>query len=121
MFTAPAGGVLRVSTWRPRIFDKARDGIEDFPAITPHDLRHTCASLVVSEGGNVLALARMLGHEDPSVTLKTYADLFDTDLDALADVLGTARTKALTQPSSTDTDSDPAGKNVPGTQKAPAG
>ena len=35
--------------------------------------------------GNVLALARMLEHEDPSVTLKVYADLFDTDLDALAD------------------------------------
>jgi hypothetical protein len=43
--------------------------------------------LAVSAGGNVLALARMLGHEDPSLTLKTYADLFDSDLDALAHVL----------------------------------
>jgi integrase len=53
-------------------------------AITPHDLRHTCASLAVSAGVNVLALARMLGHKDPSVTLRVYADLFDTDLDAVA-------------------------------------
>jgi integrase len=30
--------------------------------ITPHDLRHTCASLAVSAGVNVLALQRMLGH-----------------------------------------------------------
>ena len=52
--------------------------------ITPHDLRHTCASLAVSAGVNVLALARMLGHKDPSVTLRVYADLFDTDLDAVA-------------------------------------
>ena len=52
--------------------------------ITPHDLRHTCASLAVSAGVNVLALARMLGHKDPSVTLSVYADLFDTDLDAVA-------------------------------------
>lgn len=51
--------------------------------VTPHDLRHTCASLAVSAGVNVLALARMLGHKDPSVTLRVYADLFDTDLDAL--------------------------------------
>ena len=29
--------------------------------ITPHDLRHTCASLAVSAGVNVLALQRMLG------------------------------------------------------------
>jgi integrase len=52
--------------------------------VTPHDLRHTCASLAVSAGVNVLALARMLGHKDPSVTLRVYADLFDTDLDTVA-------------------------------------
>ena len=45
--------------------------------LTPHDLRHTAASLAVSTGGNVLALARMLGDEDPSLTLRTYADLFE--------------------------------------------
>jgi len=55
--------------------------------ITPHDLRHTCASLAVSAGANVLAVARMLGHKDPSVTLKVYADLFDDDLDKVADAL----------------------------------
>jgi integrase len=54
---------------------------------TPHDLRHTCASLAVSAGANVLALARMLGHKDPSVTLRVYADLFDTDLAAVAERL----------------------------------
>jgi integrase len=52
--------------------------------ITPHDLRHTCASIAISSGVNVMALARMLGHTDPSVTLRVYADLFDTDLDAVA-------------------------------------
>ena len=26
----------------------------------------------------------MLGHSDPAVTLRVYADLFDTDLDAVA-------------------------------------
>jgi integrase len=56
-------------------------------AVTPHDLRHTCASLAVSAGVNVLALARMLGHKDPSVTLRVYADLLDNDLDAVAATL----------------------------------
>ena len=51
---------------------------------TPHDLRHTCASLAVSAGVNVLALQRMLGHTSAKVTLDTYADLFDDDLDAVA-------------------------------------
>jgi integrase len=115
VFAARDGGVLRVSHWRPRVFNVARDSLADFPKITPHDLRHTAASLVVSAGGNVLALARMLGHEDPSVTLRVYADLFDTDLDALGDVLSEARTKALKQPSTTSDDRESAGKNVPGT------
>src|SRR5271165_45509 len=53
-------------------------------AITPHDLRHTCASLAVSAGVNVLALQRMLGHTSAKRTLDTYADLFDDDLDAVA-------------------------------------
>ena len=59
----------------------SRAGVQD---ITPHDLRHTCASLAVSAGVNVLALQRMLGHTSAKVTLDTYADLFDDDLDAVA-------------------------------------
>jgi integrase len=52
--------------------------------ITRHDLRHTCASLAVSAGVNVLALQRMLGHTSAKITLDTYADLFDEDLDEVA-------------------------------------
>jgi hypothetical protein len=33
---------------------------------------------------NVLALQGMLGHTSAKVTLDTYADLFDADLDAVA-------------------------------------
>ena len=114
LFSASKGGPLRVSHWRPRVFNTARDSLEDFPKVTPNDLRHTAASLAVSAGGNVLALARMLGHEDPSLTLRTYADLFDSDLDALADVLDQHRTAAL-QPSSANSDSEIGGESVPGT------
>jgi integrase len=55
--------------------------------ITPHDLRHSCASIAISFGVNVLALSRMLGHTSAKVTLDTYTDLFDTDLDAVASAL----------------------------------
>ncbi|MFC9994677.1 tyrosine-type recombinase/integrase [Nocardia sp. NPDC127526] len=55
--------------------------------ITPHDLRHTCASLAISAGANVLVLSKMLGHKDPSVTLNDYADLFNADLDNVADIM----------------------------------
>jgi site-specific recombinase XerD len=43
--------------------------------------------LAVSAGVNVLALQRMLGHKSAKVTLDTYADLFDTDLDAVANTM----------------------------------
>lgn len=106
VFAAPNGGVLRVSHWRPRVFNPARDSLgAKFPRITPHCLRHSAASLVVSAGGNVMALARMLGHESPKMTLETYADLFDTDLDALAQVLDQARTAALERPTTAASDS----------------
>jgi len=50
-------------------------------------LRHTAASLAVSAGANVKAVQRMLGHAKASMTLDVYADLFDDDLDAVADTL----------------------------------
>ncbi|MBK4347237.1 tyrosine-type recombinase/integrase [Lacisediminihabitans changchengi] len=59
----------------------------DFPRVTPHDLRHTAASLAISAGANVKAVQRMLGHASAAMTLDTYADLFDDDLDAVADAL----------------------------------
>ena len=49
------------------------------PRVTPHDLRHTAASLAVSAGANVKAVQRMLGHASAAMTLDVYADLFDDD------------------------------------------
>ena len=81
--------------------------------ITPHDLRHTCASLAVSAGVNVLALQRMLGHTSAKVTLDTYADLFDTDLDAVAASLHAA----YSQPSALKTRSEDPSSHPEGTNK----
>lgn len=63
----------------------------DFPQISPHDLRHTAASLAISAGANVKAVQRMLGHASAAMTLDTYADLFDDDLDYVAQALSRAR------------------------------
>ena len=53
-------------------------------------LRHTCASLAVSVGVNLPPLQRLLGHTSAQVTLDTYADLLDDDVDAVAITLITA-------------------------------
>ncbi|SON63400.1 Putative prophage phiRv2 integrase [Mycobacterium simulans] len=59
--------------------------VPEFPRITPHDLRHTAASLAVSAGANVKAVQKMLGHKSAVMTLDTYTDLFDRDAEAVAD------------------------------------
>lgn len=66
--------------------------------ITPHDLRHSCASIAISSGVNVLALSRMLGHQSAKVTLDTYSDLFDTDLDAVAEALDLKCAQSVPKP-----------------------
>lgn len=64
------------------------------PRVTPHDLRHTAASLAVSAGANVKAVQKMLGHASAAMTLDVYADLFDDDLEVVATALSKARSKA---------------------------
>lgn len=60
------------------------------PRVTPHDLRHSAAAFAVSAGANVKAVQRMLGHSSAAMTLDVYADLFDEDLNAVADALDSA-------------------------------
>ena len=61
-----------------------------FPSVTPHDLRHTAASLAISVGANVKSVQTMLGHKSAAMTLDVYADLFPDDLDAVAIALDQA-------------------------------
>jgi integrase len=94
VFDTPVGDVLRVSNWRKRFFApavaKCQKSDDSFPTITPHGLRHSAASLAVSAGANVKAVQRMLGHARASMTLDVYADLFDDDLDGIAESLDVA-------------------------------
>ena len=94
VFVGPDGGVLRSGNFRKRQFATAVKACQsadlDFPDMSPHDLRHTAASLAVSSGANVKAVQRMLGHASAAMTLDVYADLFDDDLEALADRLDDA-------------------------------
>lgn len=111
LFPTPSGGVLRIGNARRDWFDRAATaaGVQ---GLTPHELRHTAASLAVHAGASVLALQRMLGHDKPSTTLDVYSDLFDEDLDRVADQLSTARDAALADYLRTDTASDEFGSSA---------
>lgn len=99
VFAAPAGGVLRIATFRTRVFGPAVKKLievdSDFPKVTLHDLRHTAASLAISAGANVKAVQTMLGHKSAALTLDTYADLFPDDLEAVAAAMDKAAADAL--------------------------
>lgn len=46
-----------------------------FPVFTPHQLRHTYATMLYSAGVDILTAQRLLGHASPKVTLEIYTHL----------------------------------------------
>lgn len=67
---------------------------EPFPKVTPHDMRHTAASLSILAGGNVKTIQRSLGHASAAMTLDVYAGLLDNDLNDVANALNILNTLA---------------------------
>jgi integrase len=90
VFTTWRGKPLRNENFRRAVFNKAAAdaGLE---GLTPHELRHTAASLAVSAGANVKAVQRMLGHASAAMTLDVYSGLFDDDLDGVAERMDSLR------------------------------
>ena len=43
------------------------------PTIRLHDLRHTCATLLLSKNVNPKIVSEMLGHATVAITLDTYS------------------------------------------------
>ncbi len=65
---------------------RKRSGIED---VRLHDLRHNFASMAVLNGVPLPTVARLLGHQQVSMTLR-YAHVADKDVEAAAERVGRA-------------------------------
>ena len=95
VFTEPRGGPLRrkafsANHWKPALESA---GIED---LRVHDLRHTCASLLIATGANPKAVQAHLGHSSIQVTFDRYGHLFPSDQEALAEQMDEVYLGSLT-------------------------
>jgi integrase len=75
VFTAPGGRPLRHNLFYARTFKPAvvRAGLPE--GLRFHDLRHTCAALLIAQGAHPKAIMERLGHSSIQVTLDRYGHL----------------------------------------------
>jgi integrase len=83
VFPNRQGGLRRYRTFRRDSWDPAARmaGM----TVTPHDLRATCASLLIDAGASIKDVQAQLGHQDPITTLALYARVRPGRADILAD------------------------------------
>ena len=87
VFTASKGGPVRHHNFMNRHF---------YPAVQPsnlpeglrfHDLRHTCAAILIARGWNPKQIQLRLGHSSSRTTLDRYGHLFEDHDTVLLDAL----------------------------------
>lgn len=81
VFTTPHGTPMRSDVLTHDL--QARLAALELPRIRWHDLRHTCASLLLAQGVPMKIISDVLGHSDIGVTANIYAHVSD-DLRAAA-------------------------------------
>ena len=57
------------------------------PAFRFHDLRHTCATLLLTKNVNPKVVSEMLGHSSIAITLDTYSHVLPNMQDSAARAL----------------------------------
>lgn len=74
-FCDHCGGYLRKSNFRRRTWEPIRKAAEIPKSVRFHDLRHTQASQLLSQGVHPKVVQERLGHSKISLTLDTYSHL----------------------------------------------
>jgi integrase len=89
VFTSPLGKPLwdrPISSYAlPRLLERA-----GLPRISFHDLRHSFASIALSEGADVAAVSKLLGHASPAITMTVYRHVLPGEKRKAGDILGGA-------------------------------
>ena len=90
VFHSPEGRPYQPQNWSKRVFNRFMADLAtehpELPKLTPHELRHTRATLWLAQGVPSLMVAKLLGHCD----LKMLAKIYDhTDVTVLRKALKT--------------------------------
>jgi integrase len=80
IFKSPDGYAVRYNNFRRRVWLPALEASGIPQTFKIHDLRHTAVSWLIQNNCNISLLSTMLGHADSSTTLRSYAHLFDGDV-----------------------------------------
>ena len=90
VFANEVGGIVNPSNLRNRHFARLLDRAK-LLKIRFHDLRHTCATLLLSRNVNPKIVSEMLGHSSVSITLDIYSHVLpnmqDSAVRALDNIL----------------------------------
>jgi integrase len=90
VFATERGTLVNPTNLRERYFKPLLNRVS-LPEIRFHDLRHTCATLLLSKNVNPKIVSEMLGHATIAITLDTYSHLLpnmqENATRALEDVL----------------------------------
>src|SRR5262249_35598545 len=92
VFVDTQGGWLRKSNMQRRSFDRilAKASLPDTTRF--HDLRHSCATLLLLSGENIKVVSERLGHASIQITLDIYSHVLpgmqDGAVDQMTGILG---------------------------------
>jgi integrase len=86
-FPDSRGGPMRLSNVRRRWWARAVTDSGAPAGLSPHELRHSAASMAISAGASIKAVQKMLGHKSATLTLDRYGHLYDDELQSVADRL----------------------------------
>lgn len=87
LFSGRSGTPLRHNLFYARHYKPAVERAGLPPALRFHDLRHTCAALLIAQGAHPKAIMERLGHSTIQVTLDRYGHLLPGLDEALTDGL----------------------------------
>lgn len=89
VFTTTIGTPLSASNVVRRSFDPIRKTL-GLPRLRVHDLRHSCATLLMAQGVPARVVSDILGHSQVSVTLNTYSHVLPAMLNDAAKAMDRA-------------------------------